>query len=277
MALVLLALVCTVTWGAPLPRILVTNDDGIGSQGIAALVAALKPLGEVVVVAPASDQSGASHSISVLKGVSGMSMVTRDGTSFGQAVNGTPADCVLTAIHWLHRERPFDLVVSGINHGTNVGAASLYSGTVGATVEAALSNIPAIAYSQDARRKEYEVSARIAAMLAARVLKEGLAPHSMLNVNVPAGEIKGIRVAPMGDSMYVVDRFEPDGEANDGSTGLTLKIKRGADFLPDSDTTYYAEGYVTVAPLQVDWTARESLERIRRWSLALPESGPPAE
>src|SRR5580765_8259987 len=93
-------------------RILVTNDDGIDAPGLAALAGALKPLGEVVVMAPSSDRSGASHSITLLRGIPSVTKVMRDGALFGYAVDGTPADCVLLAIYWLKNERPFDLVVS---------------------------------------------------------------------------------------------------------------------------------------------------------------------
>ncbi len=251
-------------------RILITNDDGIEHEGITALAAALGQLGEVVVVAPKTDQSGKSHSISILNGVASVMPVMRDGVRFGYAVDGTPADCVLLALYWPPIAGKFDVVVSGINYGTNVGVASLYSGTVGATVEGALADIPSVAFSQDARLKEYGRSAAIAAKIVERVLKEGVPSRSFLNVNIPAGELKGFRVAPMGDSFYVLDRFETFGAASDGSTGVKLKLKRGTEFLPERDTDLYADGYVTLTPLQADWTARDFIESLQKWSLELP-------
>jgi len=250
-------------------RILVTNDDGIDAPGIAALVEAMKPFGEVVVVAPATDQSGKSHSVSILSGVPAIAPVTRDGVKFGDAVDGTPADSVLAAVYYLHRETKFDLVVSGINRGANVGVGSLYSGTVGAALEGALAGIPAVAFSQDHTRTEYTVSAAIAANVVEGLLQHGLEPHTFLNVNIPAGELKGIRIAPMGDALYVLDRFEPKA----GGTGIKPMLKLGDGFLPERDTAYYADGYVTISPLQVDWSApKATRKKIGRWHLKLPEA-----
>lgn len=259
------------------PRILVTNDDGIESAGIAALAAALKPLGEVVVVAPAKNQSGASHSITILSGLAEIKPVMRDGALFGHSVSGTPADAVLTALYWTHRGAKFDLVVSGINYGTNVGIASHYSGTVGATVEAVLAGIPGIAFSQDAKLKDdYARSAAVAAGIVEQALKNRLAPGVFLNVNIPHGELKGIKVLPDAGSYYIVDRVDPVGAATDGSTGLKPRMKIGTEFPPGSDTEAYAQGYVTIAPLQVDWTDRPALKAVAKWPLALPAPAAPA-
>jgi 5'-nucleotidase len=271
-ALVLLLAACAAAPPAPEKhyRILVTNDDGIDAPGIVALAAAMKPLGEVVVVAPKTDQSGKAHSTSIGTGVASIVPVDRDGARFGYAVEGTPTDCVLVALYWLSRDAKFDLVVSGINRGANVGVGSLYSGTVGAALEGAIAKIPSIAFSQDTQRKEYAVSAQVAASVVARALKEGMAPYTFLNVNIPAGELKGVKVAPMGDGFYTLDRFDPI----EGTTGVKPVLKRATQFLPDRDTALYADGYVTIAPLQVDWTARDSVKPIERWLLELPKATP---
>jgi len=250
-------------------RVVLTNDDGIDAPGIAALAEAMKPFGEVVVVAPKTDQSGKSHSISILGGLPKILSVEHDGKPFGTAIDGTPADCVLAAVYWLSRDRKFDLVVSGINRGTNVGIGSFYSGTVGAALEGSLAKIPSIAFSQDSKRKEYAVSAQIAASIVERALHEGLAPYTFLNVNIPAGEPKGVKVAPMGDALYLLDHFDTSGDV------VKPVLKPGTQFLPDRDTALYADGYVTVAPLQVDWTARDEVKTIERWSLGLPAAAEP--
>ncbi len=267
--LAILVAACAAEPSAPQPpkhyRILVTNDDGIDAPGLAALAEAMKALGEVVVVAPKTDQSGKSHSVTILASMQKPIPVAHDGQPFGTAIDGTPADCVLAAVYWLSPDQKFDLVVSGINRGTNVGVGSLYSGTVGAAVEGALAKIPAIAFSQDSKRQEYATSAKIAAAITAQVLEHGIEPYTFLNVNIPAGDPKGIKVAPMGDALYLLDRFD--------TTGDVVKpiLKRATQFLPDRDTAFYAGGYVTIAPLTIDWTARDSLKTIERWPLALPQ------
>jgi 5'-nucleotidase len=270
--ILLLLAACAAAPSAPEPpkhyRILVTNDDGIEAPGIAALAEAMKPFGDVVVVAPKTDQSGKSHSVTILGSLPKPVPVAHGGVPFGTAIDGTPADCVLAAIYWLSPDQKFDLVVSGINRGSNVGVGSLYSGTVGAALEGALAKIPAIAFSQDSARKEYTVSAQIAATIVERALHEGLAPYTFLNVNIPAGEPKGVKVAPMGDALYLLDRFDTSGDV------VKPVLKRATEFLPDRDTAFYADGYVTIAPLQADWTARDSVKPIGRWQIELPKAAP---
>jgi 5'-nucleotidase len=254
-------------------HLLVTNDDGIESPGIAALAEALKPLGEVTVVAPAKNQSGASHSITILSGMSGVLPVTRNGALFGHAVPGTPADSVLAALYWLHKDKKFDLVISGINYGTNVGNGAYYSGTVGAAMQGALGGIPGIAFSQDAKLKtDYERSAKVAAGIVKSILERGLPPQSYWNVNIPAGALKGIKVLPVGGDYYVVESVETTGDKSDGSTGIKPKMKIGTEFPAGSDTEAYVQGYVTVAPLTLDISDRAQIEAVEAWGLQLPQA-----
>lgn len=251
-------------------RMLLTNDDGIEAPGIAALAAALKPLGEVVVVAPAKNQSGASHSITILTGLAGVLPVMRDGALFGHAVPGTPADAVLAARYWLHKDQRFDLVVSGINYGTNVGNGAYYSGTVGAAMQGALERIPGIAFSQDAKLKDdYARSARVAAHIVGQALRHGLPPRAYWNVNIPAGDLKGIKVLPAGGDYYVLDRIEMTGAASDGTTGIRPRLKIGTEFPAGSDTEAYVQGYVTIAPLTLDISDRPQIEAVNGWDLQL--------
>lgn len=252
-------------------RILVTNDDGIEAPGIAALAGALRRLGDVVVVAPKTDQSGKAHATSLFTaGVPSVAPFMRDGGVFGYAVDGTPADCVLVAMHWLPSDRKFDIVVAGINYGANLGTASLYSGTVGATLEASLAAVPAIAFSQDHHRKDFTRSATIAAAIVERALNNGLAPYTFLNVNIPGGDLKGVRIAAMGSSNQSMDAIVATGSAADGTTGLKMKLKRESQVMVDTDTAYYLDGYVTVTPLQVDWTAHQDIRVLKQWALQLP-------
>jgi 5'-nucleotidase len=262
-------------------RILLTNDDGIDAPGIAALARALEPLGDVSIVAPNQDQSGVSHATSILAGVRSVVPVAKDGAMNAHAVGGTPADCVLIAIRYLHEDEPFDIVVSGINDGTNVGIGSLYSGTVGATVEGALLGIPSVAFSQDSERREYAYSAAVAARIVEETLAKGLPPHTFLNVNVPAGEPKGIAVAPMGGSYLALEEFRPVGNRTDGTTGLRYVLRRAnkeelSHMAGESDTSLYAAGYVTIAALRPDWTAEDSIARLNTWSMTLPAQTPSA-
>ena len=253
-------------------RILVTNDDGIEAPGIAALAGALRRLGDVVIVAPKSNQSGKAHATSLFAaGVPGVAPFMRDGSVFGYAVDGTPADCVLVAMYWPPSDRKFDIVVAGINYGANFGAASLYSGTVGAALEASLAAVPAIAFSQDHHRKDFTRSATIAAAIVEHVLHSGLAPYTFLNVNIPDGDLKGVRIAPMGNTNLSMDAVVPTGSAADGTTGLKMTLKRDdSQVIVDTDTAYYLDGYVTVTPLQVDWTSYQDIRVLKQWALQLP-------
>ena len=251
--------------------ILVTNDDGVHAPGLAALAAALEPLGEVTVVGPARNQSGASHSITILAGLPEIRPVMREGVLFGYAIPGTPADSVLAGLHWLKKGTTFDLVISGINYGTNVGNGAYYSGTVGAAMEGALAGIPGLAFSQDAKLKEdYARSAVVAAHIVKAALAHGLPPRSYWNVNIPAGELKGIKVLPMGGDYYILDRIDTAGAATDGTTGIKPKMKIGTEFPAGSDTEAYAQGYVTIAPLSLDITDRAQLKAVGGWNLQLP-------
>ena len=173
-------------------RILVTNDDGIHAEGIQRLEEAMLPLGEVTVAAPEREMSATSQSLSLN---SPLRVHRVDARHF--AVAGTPADAVILAIHHLLAKRP-DLVVSGINPGGNLGENIVYSGTVAAAMEATLHGVPAIAVSLASRKQlDFSRAADFAQRLAAKVLNEGLPTGVMLNVNVPRGEVKGVRITRM--------------------------------------------------------------------------------
>ena len=181
-------------------RILLSNDDGIGSPLLAVLhreLAAL-PGVEVVVAAPDENKSGSSHSSD-----SGPTIVDRfylDGEFFGYAVHGRPADAVRFGLIELGKEQPFDLVVSGINRGANVGDVSHLSGTVGAAMEGIYQGVPAIAISQDTEEVDTVASARFTAQLVSLYVEQGAPEGILISINIPGGDLKGIRVRPMGDS-----------------------------------------------------------------------------
>src|SRR5579884_3334971 len=186
-------------------KILVTNDDGIFADGIYALFKELQKLGEVIAVAPASEQSAVGHAITLMTPLR-VNQVNRHGEFFGWAVNGTPADCVKLAVHALMDERP-DLIVSGINLGANIGTSVIYSGTVSAATEGTILGIPSIAMSLATfANPDFSVAAKFARKLGKLVLsKGGLPSGTLLNVNVPnvpRADIRGVEVTVNSDSRF---------------------------------------------------------------------------
>src|SRR5262249_31201892 len=169
-------------------KIFVTNEDGYFAEGIVALTGALEAVGEVTVVAPASEQSATAHSLTLTRPLRARQISERRYT-----VDGTPTDCVLLALTKILPERP-DIVVSGINHGAKLGDDVTYSGTVAGALEASVFKLPGIAISLTAREGDFTHAANFAADLAAQVLKEGLPQGTILNVNVPVGKIRGARL-----------------------------------------------------------------------------------
>ena len=239
-----------------MPKILVTNDDGYFADGIVALASALEAVGEVTVVAPASEQSATAHSLTLTRPLRARQIGERRFT-----VDGTPTDCVLLALTKILPERP-DIVVSGINHGANLGDDVTYSGTVAGALEASVFRLPGIAISLTARAGDFTHAANFAAELATQVLKVGLPKGTILNVNVPAGEIRGARLTQQGVVMAtpeIVEGVDPRGKAYYwiGVQRLSWKEDR------DSDYAAIAEGLVSITPLRTDWTDYSTLESLR--------------
>jgi 5'/3'-nucleotidase len=194
---------------APPPyRILITNDDGVRAPGILAVAQALQRVGEITVVAPATNQSGKGHSITIDEPIY-VDAVTLPGDIAATSVAGTPATSVKVALGALLKQKP-DLVVSGINRGWNIGSVSYVSGTVGAAREAALAGIPAIASSLSSEETNYAPAAEIVRQVVEMARKAGMEPGVFLNVNVPAGPanaIKGIQLTRQS-GLTGVERFE---------------------------------------------------------------------
>ena len=249
------------------PCILVANDDGIDAPGLAALAAAVAPLGRVVVVAPDRERSGAGHALTLGRPL----RVTRRGEDRFE-VDGTPTDCVHLGVFNLTGGRAPDLIVSGINRGANLGDDVTYSGTVAAALEGCLLRIPAIAFSveRDANgQAEYAATAALATRLVGRVLAEGLPPGVLLNVNVPKGTPRGIRITRQGTRTYraaAVERLDP--------AGRPYFWIAGADTTPageqDGDHEAVREGYVSITPLHADMTHEPSRRLVAAWGLELP-------
>jgi len=248
------------------PRILVTNDDGYFSDGIAALAAALESVGEVTVVAPASEQSATAHSITLTRPLRVRQMAERR-----YSVDGTPTDCVLLAITKIMPERP-DIVVSGINHGANLGDDVTYSGTVAGALEASIFKLPGIAVSLTAREGDFSHAAQFAAKLTQRVLKEGLSAGTILNVNIPPGEIRGARFTHQGTASSVSDIVE--GVDPRGKHYYWIGVQKVSwDEDHCSDFSAIEEGLVSVTPLKADLTDYRSLELLNNWEDFKPYAG----
>ncbi|MGD8440878.1 MAG: 5'/3'-nucleotidase SurE [Holophagae bacterium] len=250
------------------PRILVTNDDGYSSEGIAALAEALDVFADVLVLAPRSNESGASQSHRAYKRESiRMYNVAIGDHLTGYAIDGTPTDCVYLGVRIFGAERPFDLVVSGINHGANIGTTYNYSGTVGAAFEALNNGIPGVAVSQSKQRAEYTTAAEFTAAVVQRVLAQPLEEGVLLSVNVPDGAITCVTPAPPGGQRYETT-FPPIGES-DGDTVYTSE--RAMIDTPDPGTDLWAfkKGCITLTPLQLDRTHRPMLDRLAGWAPSL--------
>lgn len=252
-------------------RILVTNDDGIYAPGLAALAEAVSVFGEIQIVAPLAEQSGVSHSITYLTPLLAR-VIEKDGRIYGHAVAGSPADCVKLAVLELCPQRP-DLVVSGINAGSNSGIDVLYSGTVAAAIEGAFFGIPAIAVSLTTEAApDYPKAIRLVRDLVGQILAEKPRPGSLWNVNLPdsrPGWPLGVRVVPVSlarDRDVMIRRVDPRGRTY---YWPDVEDSVSTPHHPDSDVEALAEGYATITPLQFDLTDREMLSRLatREWKL----------
>jgi 5'-nucleotidase len=251
-------------------KILVTNDDGITSPGIHALAHALTNVGDVVVVAPDKNWSISGHQKTLGRFLRADPYPQFPHTDIpAYASSGAPADCVALAMMGL-LETPPDIVVSGINRGANLGQDITYSGTVAATLEAAIFGIPAVAVSLDDRSDSanFARAAPIAAEVVQKVLVEGLPFHTLLNVNfphTPASTWQGLRVTCLGRRRYEDDLVK--GEDPSGKPWYWIKGVEPAGETDDPDTDIGAvyHGYVSVTPIQLDMTEHALRQTIKGW------------
>lgn len=252
-------------------RILLTNDDGIGAPGIRALADALAPDHDLVIVAPDRERSGAGHGIHVRQDLR-LERFHRDGDHWGWSFHGTPADCVKMGVTNLSKDQPFDLAVSGINLGQNLGVNILYSGTVAGAREAAWLGVPSVAFSQtfrDLRSVEFGPAARVAADIVRRTLLHPPPRHVFLNVNVPQlpfEKILGYEITRQGDSGFhdrflEVGRHEETGGIVYQNIGERFNPSSGTE--PDLDDRAIRRGFVSITPLLVDATAHHYLQDLR--------------
>lgn len=234
-------------------NILITNDDGIEAKGIKILSRKLQQFHNIIVVAPDSQRSASSHSITLTKPLL-LKEVNLEGINAQcYSVSGTPVDCTKIAVTTISKEK-IDIVISGINEGFNLGTDVLYSGTVSAAIEGAINNIPAIAISCDGSEEGYNIAAEYVEQVLEKIKYESMG-NTVLNINIPAmarEEVKGIKVCSIGDRSYNNVYVEIGKEGVDSIYKIT-----GDPQLPKEDNTdvaYIKEGYVTITPLHYDLT-----------------------
>jgi 5'-nucleotidase len=247
----------------PSPIILVSNDDGVRSEGIVALAEALRSLGTVYVVAPDRERSAAGHSLTLTQPLRVEKIGLRN-----YAIDGTPTDCVNLAVNGILRNKKIDLLVSGINKGGNMGDDITYSGTVSAAMEGTLLGIRSIAISLESRNHfRFDAAAEFACKVARKVLRQGLPKDTLLNVNlpnVPREEIRGVRITRQGKRVYgvaVVEKRDPRGRKYFWIGGDSLARQD----IPGSDLEAVEQNYISITPIHLDLTNYVSLRTLRRW------------
>lgn len=256
-------------------HILITNDDGLAAPGLMALAEALSKIGRLSIVAPNRNWSASGHAKTMHKPLRADQGALPNKMP-AVVTTGCPADAIALGLMGL-AEGPVDLVVTGINSGANLGHDVTYSGTVTAAMEGTIAGIPSFAISLDSKEPEadYSVAAAFAAQLAQALLRQGLPANTLLNANVPAlpsPQIRGVKITRMGLRIYrdeLIHRTDPFGRpyywiGGEPPTGV-----------PDSGTDVWAleEGYISVTPLQLDFTAYPLVEELANWDLRPPQDG----
>lgn len=253
------------------PLILVCNDDGIFAPGIQALIEVMQELGEVLVVAPDSPQSGMGHAITINSTLRVNRIQNTQGV-VKYSCSGTPVDCIKMAVSKLS-ERPISLVVSGINHGSNSSINVIYSGTMSAAVEGCIEGIPSVGfslcnYSYDA---DFESCKPYVKKIAELVLQKGLPEGVCLNVNIPSvhfNKIQGVRVCRQAKAYWeeeMDERIDPRGGKYYWLTGVFKNMDDGID----TDEWALANNFISVVPVQIDITAYKVMEELKLWDFSL--------
>jgi 5'-nucleotidase len=254
------------------PLILVTNDDGITSKGIAKLVEVAAKIGEVVVVAPDSPQSGKGHAITISDPLRLEKSTIFENIEAYQC-SGTPADCVKIAKKMLLKDRKIDLVVSGINHGSNSSISVIYSGTMSAAIEAAIENIPSIGFSllDYASDADFSHTNDIIGQIISSAIEKSIPEHTAINVNIPhiKTPIKGVKWCRQALARWQEEyerRLDPNGRSYYWASGMLINDDKGLD----TDEWALAHGYVTLVPCKFDLTSYHALEKLQNeWQLTV--------
>jgi 5'-nucleotidase len=250
------------------PLILVTNDDGITAPGIRAVIDVMNTIGDVVVVAPDSPQSGMGHAITLDSTLYCTEITVDKGPQKEYQCSGTPADCVKLAVNELMSRKP-DLCVSGINHGSNSSINVIYSGTMSAAIEAGIEGVPAIGFSLLDYRwtADFEPLKPFIEKITRNALKNSIPSDVVLNVNfplLPKKEIKGIKICRQAKAHWV-EKFDkrqsPMGKDYYWLTGEFINEDKG----DDTDEAALAHGYISVVPTQFDLTAHHAIQKLNSW------------
>mgnify|MGYP001163561945 FL=1 len=248
------------------PNILIVNDDGIQSPGIQALANAMENIGSITIVAPDQEQSAKSHSITLNDPIR-LKLVTLKRGLKGWSVKGTPVDCAKIALKSLFKKKKPDLLISGINLGSNLGKNLIYSGTISAAYEGTILGIPSAAISLDSfQAKDFTAAKHVSISIATYLLKNNLPRGTMLNVNIPylqKNKIKGFRVTKQGKSGFI-DTFEKRVDPR-GESYFWIKGEIGK---PDSSIEFDGEaisnGYVSITPIEFDLTNKRFINKLKK-------------
>jgi 5'-nucleotidase len=248
-------------------RILLTNDDGIQAEGIQTLRRALSQIATVNMVAPSYERSATGHGITVHKPIRAQKVKLKDSDEEHWSVVGTPADCVKLALDTLLKEPP-DLVVSGVNHGANLGTDVLYSGTVSAAIEGMINELPAIAVSlDDDALVDFSFAADFTARVCQLLRLKGFPPATLLNVNVPGVEahlIRGVQVTKLGNRRYtntIESRKDPRGREYFWLAGDVIN-QEGDE---NSDVEAVKSNFVSISPIHFDLTNYQVIDTVKSW------------
>lgn len=253
------------------PLIFVTNDDGIFAKGIASLVEAVQPFGEVVVIAPDKPQSGMGHAITI-NSILRMNRSEIFGEITAYTCTGTPVDCVKLGIYELMKRKP-DLIVSGINHGDNASTNVLYSGTMSAAVEGAIENIPSIGFSLADFHADADFTGAkiIVEKMVQTVLSNKMPEGTCLNVNIPsipAEKIKGIKICRGAHAMWA-DSFDKRLDQFGNPYFWMSGQFEAADKTEDTDLWALENDFASIVPIQFDMTAYRAIENLKSWKISL--------
>ena len=251
-------------------KILLTNDDGINSEGLYSLYLQAKKLGDVTIVAPDAEQSAVGHAITLSQPLR-VKEIMRNRSFYGYAVNGTPADCVKIGVRAVMKSRP-DIIISGINLGPNLGTDVIYSGTVSAATEGRILGVPSFAISLATYKKpDYEYAAKFARRLIRVVVRQGLPADTLLNVNVPPvpeGKVRGVKITHQSKSRFIEvfdKRKDPRERTYYWLTGEMAQMEDDRD----ADDVAIKENYVSITPIHFDMTDYRYLEELKRKNILL--------
>lgn len=253
------------------PLILISNDDGITAPGIRALVDAMKSIGDIIIVAPDSPQSGMGHAVTISKPLR-LDKTDIYGDIPAYQCSGTPADCVKLAVDKVLHRKP-DLLVSGINHGSNSSINVLYSGTMSAAMEGAIEGMPSVGfslcnYSYDA---DFALAKNVAQRVAKNIIQNGLPQGTLLNVNIPnvvAADFKGLKVCRQAIAKWQEEfdeRRDPNGRRYFWLTGKFINMDKGID----TDEWALANNFASIVPVHFDLTAYHAMQALNSWELSI--------